>query len=144
MSFGFKIDVTGREKLIKQLSRVPDAVFYSLQETMEDLRRCALGFAPKDTGHLESSGRVEVRRTKSQIIGSVKYEVTAQSNNYAIEMHEGFYNLGEGSAGKSGGTSKFGVVQHTVGRKYLEEPFRQLLPAYVAHIGEMIEQHMNK
>lgn len=144
MGLWWKVDVIGREKLIKKLERVPRAVQNALEETMEDLRRCALGFAPKDTGHLESSGRVEIRKTQNTIVGSVTYEVTADSYNYAIKMHEGFYNLGEGSRAKSGGTSKFGTVKHTVGRKYLEEPFRQLLPAYIDHISAVIEDTMNK
>lgn len=140
----YSVDVIGSDKLIKKLEKIPTAVQYGLMETMEDLRRCAMGFAPKDTGHLESSGRVEVKMNKNSVVGSVKYEVTAQSNNYAIEMHEGFYNLGEGSRGKSGGTSKFGVVQHSVGRKYLEAPFMQLLPAYCKHIGDVIEDTLNR
>lgn len=143
MGMRWKVDVIGREKLLKRLESIPLGVQNALMETMEDLRRCALGFAPKDTGHLESSGRVEIRKTKNTIVGSVTYEVTADSYNYAIKMHEGFYNLGDGSRAKSGGTSKFGVVKHTVGRKYLEEPFKQLLPAYVTHIGEVIERTIN-
>lgn len=124
-------------------SKTEDAVKSALTETMEDLKRCASGFAPKDTGHLESSGRIEVKQANTEIIGEVVYEVTADAYNYAIIMHEGMYNLGEGSKGKSGGTSKFGNVSHTVGRKYLEVPFHQLLPAYIDHIAHVITQKLN-
>lgn len=141
---GVKVTVTGLDELIAEIRRkVPEGVKKALEETMEDLRRCAYGFAPKDTGHLEQSGRVNINYTKKQIVGEVTYSCTADSYNYAMVMHEGVYNLGEGSQSKGGGTSKFGTVSHSVGRKYLEEPFHQLLPRYIDHLASVVAKELS-
>lgn len=138
-----KVEVIGLDAVIRELrTKVKPIAKTAMTEIMEDLRRCASGFAPKDTGHLEQSGRVNVRETPNQVIGEVTYSVTADDINYALLMHEGFYNLGPKSQAKSGGTSKFGTVSHSVGRKYLSEPFHQLLPAYCEHIAYVIGKRL--
>ena len=137
------VTVEGLDDIVKQLqNKIPQITNNVLTEVMEDLRRCAYGFAPKDTGHLEQSGRINVRYTKVQIVGEVTYSVTADTINYALQMHEGIYNLGIGSQSKGGGTSKFGTVSHSVGRKYLSEPMQQLLPAYIEHLARVIEKEL--
>lgn len=135
-------EITGLDELQRALSmKIRPACKVAMTELMEDLRRCASGFAPIDTGHLAQSGRVVVRETKQQVVGEVIYETTADTYDYALRMHEGVYTPRKQNAG---GTSKFGTVSWRTGSKYLSEPFRQLLPSYVDHVASVVEQNLNK
>lgn len=137
----YSVKIEGVEELMAKVEKgCRLGVQTGLSDTMNDLGRVASGFAPRDTGHLEQSYKSEVTQSGKKWTGSVTFRVTANKYNYAIIMHEGFYNLGVGSQGKSGGSSKFGSVSHSVGRKYLEAPFIQLAPNYCEHIAQRIRE----
>lgn len=137
------VEIVGMDTVLQQIKSACDrGVPAGLTETMDDLKMCAQGFAPKDVGHLEQAVASKVVKNKHGATGSVTFHTTAKKYDYALIMHEGFYNLGPGSQSKSGGSSKFGAVTHTVGRKYLEAPFLQLVPAYVKHISKRVMDNL--
>ncbi|MGV2685138.1 hypothetical protein GNF82_12135 [Clostridium perfringens] len=102
-------EIAGIDELKKALStKAKPACRDAIGEVMEDLRRCTAGFAPIGTGHLSGSGQMQIRETKTQIIGEVTFFTTADSYDYALRMHEGIYAPRKQN---TGGSSKFGTVK---------------------------------
>ena len=79
--------------------------------------------APMDLGNLEAAHRLDVRQSNSNqisiniAVGGFRGGVNV--SDYAMEMHEGSYNLGPRSVAKAAANGKF------VGRKYLERALEE-------------------
>lgn len=134
------VEIIGLEQVLSEIrDKVKPACRSALEEVMEDLRRCASGFTPIDTGHLQQSGGIDVRVNRSSVVGDVVFRTTADTHDYALRMHEGIYTPRRQN---SGGNSKFGNVAWRTGSKFLSEPFRQLLPEYIKHVAHVIEKEL--
>lgn len=97
-----------------------------VNEVAEDLLSASQKLAPLDEGGLMESGNVDKAVNLS---GSIKASV-GYNKEYALRMHEDFYQLGDTSARKSG----FDGMQ--VGRKYLEQPLTIYGVKYIEYLTE--------
>jgi hypothetical protein len=76
---------------------------------------------------MESGNVDSAKKEGSEIVASVGF-----NKEYALRMHEDFYNLGATSAGKPS------VDGMSVGRKYLEQPTIKYGEKYAEHISNRI------
>jgi hypothetical protein len=133
------INVIGVDLLAKELqSKIDEIVSEALFDYMDDLSEVSSAFAPKKTGQLETTYIADVKRMKHGWRGRVTFRAMNGDFNYAIVMHEGFYNLGPISRTKPGGSSKYGMVSQEVGRRYLGGPFEQLVNPYMMDLAKRI------
>jgi hypothetical protein len=115
-----------------------------MKEIIEDLAQVASDLAPHKTGLLEKSFKRRITKGKHHVEGKLGFSAIGKEGyDYAVPMHEGTYNLGEGSKIKAVTVkpkSKFGAVHHSLGRKFLEAPAYQLAP----HWRDYLEQELIK
>lgn len=116
------------DDFIVELGKVEKDVIKNVEvgvnEVAEDLLSVSQKLAPLDEAGLMESGTVEpAKNTFGEIKASVGY-----NKEYALRMHEDFYNLGETSRRKPR------VDGMEVGRKYLERPFVKYEDKYAEHI----------
>ncbi|MBS4207447.1 hypothetical protein [Bacillus sp. FJAT-50079] len=97
-----------------------------VNEVAEDLLSVSQKLAPLDEGGLMENGTVEPAVNSG---GEIKAKV-GYNKEYALKMHEDFYNLGATSRGKSGFDGM------SVGRKYLSTPLFTYSEKYMKHILE--------
>ncbi|OYD08544.1 hypothetical protein [Paludifilum halophilum] len=114
-----------------------EAAYQSTQDCGQDLARASSGAAPHDKGILEKSYSVLPRKDGTGGSVTVRYAAYERGYNYAIKMHEGTYNLGEGSRSKGGGTGMSGT-NYSVGPKFLERPLRGEAETYKDFIRNQV------
>ncbi|WP_214480969.1 hypothetical protein [Bacillus sp. SM2101] len=108
---------------------VVDEVIVKTNEVAEDLLNASQNLTSIDEGDLTASGSVTpASRQGDKIVASVGY-----TEEYALKMHEDFYELGERSKQKP----SFDGMK--VGRKYLERPLKKYNDRYMDHIGSAYE-----
>ena len=102
------------------------AVFEAVKDAMDDIKddvvAVSSSLAPHKTGKLENSHfarRSYVNLEKCTF--SVRYKGDNKGFDYATEMHDGNYNLGEGSLAKRPAHSRFARGSLHVGRGYLSQ-----------------------
>lgn len=83
---------------------------------------------PIDEGFLAQSHEKKVEVTPSRVTGHVFIPANSPASDYAVPMHEHFYNLGEASRAKQAGSKV------TVGRKYLERALFENAAAFKTYI----------
>lgn len=99
-----------------------------LNEIAEDLLNASQHLTPIDKGDLTANGSVDPARLEGDEIKSrVGY-----SKEYALRMHEDFYELGEQSKDKP----VFDGMK--VGRKYLERPSRKYGEKYAEYLASKV------
>lgn len=131
-----KIDAL--KKLAKERS------FQKVKEAGYDLKSAASGAAPHDEGILDTSGKVTPRKTGKGGDVTVTFKAIGHRGfNYALKMHEGFYNLGPKSQAKPGGVGMSGTL-YRVGPKYLERPLRGEDDEYKKHIRDGVSNAVKK
>lgn len=126
---------------------VKDAVFTGMWDIADDLQRTASANAPHWKGTLEKSWAKDVYwENNSKIGGFVSYSVRENPDNpnwngfnYALKMHEDFYNLGEGSRAKPGGIGMSGR-RYPVGRRYLMNVVEGERETYQKHVQSLVNK----
>lgn len=119
----------------------------AMNDCADDLVRVSSEIAPHDKGILEKSHAKEVKVVGAKMEATVSYAVKERNSkgnfNYALYMHEGIYNLGEGSRRKPG-TSGMSGKHYDVGNKFLERPLQGEKEAYRKHIEAEIKKAITR
>ncbi|MDC3413963.1 hypothetical protein [Terrihalobacillus insolitus] len=107
----------------------------------DELIRIASEITPFDKGTLSRSHTKKVRIVGNRIEAEVTFSVREGDFNYALWIHEGIYNHGEGTMRRSGTTGWSGK-RYYVGRKYLERPLKGEQQAFYRHIARQIRNSL--
>jgi hypothetical protein len=137
--------------VLKKFSRMEKQTQEALKQAMndcaDDLVRVSSEIAPHDKGILEKSHAKEVKVVGAKVEATVSYAVKERNSkgnfNYALYMHEGVYNLGEGSRRKPG-TSAMSGTHYSVGNKFLERPLQGEKETYRKHIETEIKKAITR
>lgn len=132
---------TNVSKLKSASKSIQSALNMSLHDVGDDLVRASSGAAPHETGYLESSWNKKVDTSPTQGSVEVSYRAYNRGFNYALKMHEGSYNLGEGSRRKPGGVGMSGK-RYPVGAKFLERPLMGERSTYQKHVKERLARNL--
>lgn len=137
MAGSIKVDIVSNKFRVYSNS-AKKAYTKALGDCIDDLVRTSSQSAPHDEGVLEKSWSKEIAFNGNQPYGEVSYSVKGKSGyNYALKMHEGGYQLGEGSLAKRGGTGMSGK-SYPVGPKYLTGVLNGEKDAYRKHIEQAL------
>ncbi|MBC8587108.1 HK97-gp10 family putative phage morphogenesis protein [Paratissierella segnis] len=120
---GIKLEgfVEFTNKLNKSISQVSDVVEDALLDCGNDLQQKSVDITPKDTGTLRGSAFTEAENTSKPSV------IVGFDEEYAIFVHE---NL---------------EAHHPVGQaKFLEQPLNENKDKYVKHIGDKVNDLLNK
>lgn len=140
MEGGIKInfDLSGFESRLKRMMGIVEAlgprfdkeVYRLVERITKKLQKESIRRSPFDTGDLESSIKAEVFRADyaGNISGYVFVPYDAPAVEYAVSMHESFYNLRLRSIEKE---HRAGVI---IGRKYIERAFDDNYHEFMADI----------
>jgi hypothetical protein len=117
----------------------------AMQDITDNLAMASSGSAPHDKGILDDSWTKEVGYEGNKLFGRVSYNVLENGSggdyNYAIRMHEGNYELGEGSRQKSGGSGMSGRT-YPVGKHFLTGVLEGEKQTYVKHMEKGIKNEL--
>src|SRR5699024_171111 len=103
-----------------------------------DIQRTSSDASPFKTGHLEKN-HLDIDMGRKGWTATIWFEAFNQGFDYGLWIHEGHYNLGEGSLAKKGGSSQFaGSVP--VGRRYASRVVEQGGKNYQMHIIEKMAE----
>lgn len=132
----FKVDVdfVDNSKLLN--GKIKKAMKDAVLDVTLDLKRVASMSAPHDTGYLEKNAQHEVYVASQYVEGTVGFSAVENGFNYAQWTHDEEYELGEKSARKRGGKSKFGSGTVPVGQGYLENALEYNKQGYIDHIKQ--------
>lgn len=132
----FKVDVdfVDNSKLLN--GKIKKAMKDAVLDVTLDLKRVASMSAPHDTGYLEKNAQHEVYVASQYVEGTVGFSAVENGFNYAQWTHDEEYELGEKSARKRGGKSKFGSGTVPVGQGYLENSLEYNKQGYLDHIKQ--------
>jgi hypothetical protein len=132
--FSVKVDFVDNSKLLN--GRIKKAMKDAVLDVTLDLKRVASMSAPHDTGYLEKNAQHEVFVASQYVEGTVGFSAVENGFNYAQWTHDEEYELGEKSARKRGGKSKFGSGTVPVGKGYLENALEYNKQGYIDHIRQ--------
>ena len=115
------LDATMR-RLAELHAEMPEAAGEELAQAAEEIAQGAIKRAPVDTGNLEESIYAQrISATAHRVVVDPETSGTrhgkTHESDYAAQMHEGNYNLGEKSLQKQRGQ------RERVGRQYLRRAF---------------------
>jgi len=122
------------------------AYLAGLNDCIDNLVTASSQSAPHDEGILEKSWSKEIQYAGNKPSGVVSYSVKKASGsgnyNYALKMHEGGYNLGEGSLAKqaSGGGVGLSGKRYNVGAGFLGDVAKGERKAYADHIESKLHK----
>lgn len=110
----------------------------AMNDVVDELVRISSEITPFDKGTLTESHTKKVKKTMNGVEASVSYSVREGDFNYALWIHEGVYDHGEGTMNR-GGTSGWSGKTYRAGRKYLERPAKGEQQAFLEHIAKEIK-----
>jgi HK97 gp10 family phage protein len=140
------IKITGIDNLLTNLSQVGEravrGVSDEIKQGAEDIKDLAKLQAPIDEGNLEDAIKVDVDRSGVKgriqafvyVDGSVTTDDGKAVEDYAMQMHEGTYNLGPRSQAKDS------AVGGGVGRKFLERAVDELSPNIINRVQQAVKR----
>ena len=132
--FNVNVDFVDNSKLMN--GKVKKAMRGAMLDVTLDLKRVASSSAPHLTGYLSKTAQHEVFVASQYVEGTVGFSAVEDGFNYAQWTHDEQYELGEKSAKKKGGKSKFGSGTVPVGTGYLENALEQNKAGYLRHLQE--------
>lgn len=138
----FDMDVDASDFLSKiKLSdrRAMQAAQEAMNDVVDELVRIASEITPFDKGILSRSHTKRVNVRAGDIQAEVEFSVKEGDFNYALWIHEGVYNHGEGTMNRSGTTGWSGK-RYYVGRKYLERPLKGEQQSFYQHFANKIRE----
>jgi len=130
----FNMKVVGVEETERTFKEIEGALFDGMVEAIRALNKELLQEsrkrAPIKTGALINSARSYITPSKSsgEIDSGVYY-----NTGYAWKQHEGWYSPGRRTAEKLG--DKYGI-----GRKYLQNPFKEMEKKYFREARKIIKK----
>ncbi|WP_033829117.1 hypothetical protein [Bacillus andreraoultii] len=130
-------DFLSQIKLVDK--RAMEAAEVAMNDVVDELTRIASEITPFDKGTLAKSHTKKVQANAGDVQAEVEFSVREGDFNYALWIHEGIYNHGEGTMNRSGTTGWSGKYYY-VGRKYLERPLKGEEQAFYEHIANKIKQ----
>ncbi|WP_214796577.1 MULTISPECIES: hypothetical protein [unclassified Exiguobacterium] len=134
--FDIKMKVDNTAKITRKVQSNSER---AMNDIVDNLVKASSGATPIDKGILQDSWAKKVTASGNKVSGQVSYAALAKNGfNYALKMHEGFYNLGEGSQAKSGGKGMSGRV-YPVGRRFLAGTFEGEQATYKNHMSKEIK-----
>lgn len=110
----------------------------AMNDVVDELIRISSEITPFDKGTLSKSHSRKVMAKDGNVEAEVEYSVREGDFNYALWTHEGVYEYGEGTKGRSGTTGWSGK-SYEVGRKYLERPLKGEEEAFIQYIANKIK-----
>lgn len=118
----------------------------AMTDVVNNLAKASSGSAPQDKSILEDAWTKEVGYDSTfRLFGKVSYNVLEHGAdgdfNYAIAMHEGNYELGEGSLSKSGGKGMSGRT-YPVGKHFLTGVLEGEEDTYIDHMEKGIKKQL--
>jgi hypothetical protein len=119
--------------------RAMEAAEVAMNDVVDELVRITSEITPFDKGVLSRSYSRKVEVLAGDVKGTVEFSVREGDFNYALWIHEGIYNHGEGTMNRSGTTGWSGK-RYYVGRKYLERPLKGEEQAFYQHIANKIKE----
>lgn len=127
------------ENLFKEITKgVERGAEVGFTDVALDIQRTSSDASPFKTGHLEKN-HLDIDMGRKGWTATIWFEAFNQGFDYGHWIHEGHYNLGEGSLAKKGGSSQFaGSVP--VGRRYASRVVEQGGKNYQMHIIEKIAE----
>jgi hypothetical protein len=145
MSIRMDVEIIRDNRKIIRKS-VSDGARKGMKDVTDNLVKASSGSAPHDKGILDDSWSKEVGYDSTyRLFGKVSYNVLENGANgdynYAIKMHEGNYELGEGSLGKSGGKGMSGRT-YPVGKHFLTGVLEGEEETYVKHMEKAIKNEL--
>lgn len=135
----FKIDIEGLEvfdNLQNVLEKETGKIF---NDIVDDLVIVSSGLTPYDTGVLTKSTLVE-----KQLSGTTPSADISFNTKYADYMHNGTYNLGDGSLSRRPPNSMYSGKKFNVGTGYLINTGTSLQKDYEKHLGETLAYELSK
>jgi hypothetical protein len=139
--FNVKVDFTDKSKLLN--GKIKKAMKDAVLDVTLDLKRVASMSAPHDTGYLEKNAQHEVFVASQYVEGTVGFSAVEHGFDYAQWTHDEEYELGEKSAKKRGGKSKFGSGTVPVGTGYLKNALEMNKQGYIDHIKQKYREAIN-
>ena len=114
MSLKVRVDVSAlRDSVARRLRERPELCRRAMREAMQYVTGEAKDLAPFWRGFLTADITFEANADQRGAVGVVFVPANAPSAQYAVEMHEGNYNLGKNSIAKQHRIGK------PVGRRYI-------------------------
>ncbi len=139
MSMNLNIDARDFMRNLQRFDgQATEVSIEAMHDVTDELTRIASEITPLDKGTLQRSNSKKVRVVGETIEGEVEFSVREGDFNYALWIHEGIYNHGEGTQARSG-TVGWSGKRYYVGRKYLERPLKGEEQAFYEHIGNKIK-----
>ena len=132
----FKMSVKSIDKTAMIRKAVKRNMTDAIVDVTLDLKRVASKSAPHASGFLEKNAKHEIYVSGSYAEGTVSFSAVEDGFDYAEWTHNEDYELGEKSAKKTGGKSKFGSGIVPVGRGYLENALQNNKKGYMNHIED--------
>lgn len=128
------------QRLGRQIVNVGETAMHDIAD---ELTRISSEIVPLDKGTLMRSNSKKVTANKKVIEAEVSYSVREGAFNYALWIHEGIYNHGEGTMRRSG-TIGWSGKRYYAGRKYLERPLKGEQEAFYKHIAKTIRESIGR
>lgn len=122
-------------RLNMMIPKVEKAAKEATNDCVDELIRISSEIAPIDKGILQKSHTRKVKVSGGNVEAKVEYSVKEGKFNYALWIHEGVYNHGEGTMNRNGTTGWSGK-HYYVGRKYLERPLKGEEQEFYKHIAK--------
>lgn len=118
------------QRVLASTARDADELVESvLDQGARQIHGRAVALSPELTRKLILSSRVTRARRRGRSARVISFDT-----DYAVVMHEAFYNLGPISSRKAP------TQDGPVGRKYLERPFNRVVPDVIRAIGLIPER----
>lgn len=138
MEMSVHLDMTGFMSEFGTLDRRAQiAAKQAVEDCTLELERIASEISPIDKGTLSRSSTRKIKGQGETLIGEVAFSVREGGYNYALYMHEGIYNHGEGTQAR-GGTSGWSGKHYYAGRKFLERPLKGEQAKFYEYMGTKI------
>lgn len=130
-------------------SKLAKNITSNLEDTMTDvlldISRVSSQAAPHKSGKLEKSYKYTQKQNGANLVGEILYEArNSDGDDYAVQMHESTYKLGEGSQRKPGGKSKYGSGTIKVGPEFLKRTLEDGEEGYTKAFEDTIKEAIEK
>lgn len=117
----------------------------AMTDVILDVGRVSSAASPHKTGKLEKAYTSTIERTADGFAASITYRaLNDDGHNYAVDMHENNYKLGELSKRKSPAKSKFSNESIPVGKGYLKNTIEKGQKGYMEHLQETLNETIKK
>lgn len=112
----------------------------------KDLYRVSTDLTPYKDGGLEQSGQYKTTSNKNSFVSTVQFGAKGDTYVYAKKMHDGKYNLGDGSLSKNraGVKTIYSDKTFRVGKGFLKEPAKACQKGYKKYLESDIIKDLNR